>query len=198
MLKQSEMSRDTGFWHAVRNFSLAAKLVLAVISVLLYWLVSLIHDSLDLPDVVKTALGHLPGLIFGVLVMGPYAAALRMRVLRILAMAVASELIYDFAVQFVIEGPFSYNTITPFLISGAGAALLVGLAVVLAGWHRLRWRLVGLTLAAGLIGGGAFEWIPSGGSDWGILGGHLAWQILVCLALHLGLQSGPQPHPRAA
>jgi len=45
-----------------------------------------------------------------------------------------------------------------------------------------------LCLAAGLVGGAAFEDSLWAGSGFEVWGGHLAWQVLVCLALHMGLR----------
>ena len=50
--------------------------------------------------------------------------------MRAAAMCVASAAIYYVAVRFVVDGPFHYDTMTSFAVSGAGAALLTGLAVV--------------------------------------------------------------------
>ena len=196
------MSPSTGtnlpisrFWRAVHSMPLWARLALAVVSASSYcWIQWLVvqFDHWSGSDLGGTAWpSHMIAAVFGALVIGPYAGSSRLRAPRIAAMCIASAAIYFFATKFVVDGPFSYNTITPYLISGAGAALLTGFTVAVLAPCRLQWRLVVLTVVAGLIGGGTFEWIPSGGSDFAILGGHFVWQVLVCLALHLGLRHAP-------
>ncbi|MEX1994277.1 MAG: hypothetical protein WD929_06420 [Steroidobacteraceae bacterium] len=131
---------------------------------------------------------HLIAVIFAVLVMAPYAAASRHRWLRMLAMCVASVLIYRLAVALVVDGPFGYDSIISYLLSGAGAAMLIGISVVVLVPRRLPWLLPVYCLFAGAIGGAAFEDSMWPGSGYAELGGHLIWQVLVCLALHLGLR----------
>jgi hypothetical protein len=129
---------------------------------------------------------HLIGLLFGALVLAPYAARSTHRAARKLALSVASAAIYYLAVRFVVDGPLGYSTVTPYVTAGAVAAVLAGLAVVAIAPRRFHWRLAGLTMAAGAVGGAAFEWqLPI---DWAPndLHAYLAWQILVCLALHHG------------
>ena len=69
------------------------------------------------------------------------------------------------------------------------AALLCAVAVVALAPRAFTWQLPALALAAGAIGGVAFEVeLPF---DPDLVVGHAAWQLLVCLALHFGLQSAP-------
>jgi hypothetical protein len=174
---------------------LGARLALAAVSASSYWwiqwLVSLLDEwrEWDLGRSVWT--GHLIAAAFGALVMAPYSAASRLRVVRIVAMCVASAAIYFYAIRFVVDGPFSDSTITPFLMSGGGAALLIGLSVVLLAPRRASWRLFALCLVAGIIGGAAFDESIWRGSGFAEVGGHLVWQVLVCLALHLGIRQAP-------
>lgn len=180
---------ESPFWHAVQSLPLWARLAFAIVSASSYRLIG----TWD-PEVLDGFAWqpHLIAAIFGALVMAPCITASRFRWLRVVAMCVASALIYFYAVKFVIDGPFSYNTITPFLISGGGAALLVGLAVVMLAPQKATARVFLLCLVAGLIGGAAFDdaiWLDSGFAD---VGGHLAWQVLVCLALHFGLRPAPK------
>ena len=186
---------ESRFWRSVQSLPLPAKLALAVVSASSYgwiqWLVTLLDDwsGSDLSNTVWP--GHMIAAVFGALVMAPYVVASRLRVVRILAMCAASAAIYFYAIKFVIDGPFSYDTITPFLISGSGAALLVGLSVAILAPRRASWRLFVLCLVAGVIGGAAFNdaiWLGSGFAE---IGGHLIWQFLICLALHLGLRTAP-------
>jgi hypothetical protein len=173
---------------------LAGKLTLAAISGSSFWLINELVARLYWDKTIFGDFGwpsHFVAAIFGALVMAPYAAASSVRLLRVLAMCVASAFIYFYAVRFVVEGPFSYNALTPFLISGGGAALLVGLAVVVLAPQRASLRLFLLSLLAGVIGGAAFEdsiWLNA---DLAEFGGHVTWQVFVCLALHFGLRPAP-------
>lgn len=185
---------ESRFRRAVQSLSLPGKLILAVLSGGSYWLIDELGERFDWDATVFGNFAWQPQLvaaIFGILVMAPYVAASSVRLLRVLGMCVASAFIYFYAVKFVADGPFSYNTLAPFLISGAAAALLVGLSIVVLAPGRASWRLFVLCLVAGLVGGAAFEdsvWL---GSDFAQFGGHLVWQVLVCLALHFGLRPAP-------
>jgi len=169
---------------------LACKLTLALVSVGLYWLVVALAERFDWSG---TLLGfqwpfHLIGLIFGALVMAPYATSPQ-RLIRMIALAIASALIYQLAVRFVVDGPLGYSTVAPYVIAGAGAALLSGLAVALIAPRRFSWRLPVFTLVAGAIGGAAFDWqFPAAWAP-NDLHAYLAWQLLVCLALDRGLRA---------
>lgn len=189
------MIPEPPFWRAVQSLPLWVRLALAALSTGSYWLVAALGDRFQWPDTIFGGFAwqsHLIAAIFGALVMAPCITASRFRWLRVAAMCVASAFIYFFAVKFVVDGPLSYNTITRFLISGGGAALLVGLAVVVLAPQRASTRLFLLCLVAGVIGGAAFDdaiWLDSGFED---IGGHLVWQVMVCLALHFGLRPAPK------
>ena len=177
-----------------RNPTLPGKLALVLVSIAGYWLSGVLSQAVD-PDAANWLafpLRHAPGLIFGLLVMGPYVAR-RPYALRHIAMAVASAVIYYLAVQFVIEGPFSYDTITPFLISGGIAALLIAAAVMLLSPLAWRWMPLAIAAVLGSAGGATFEWDPlTGSGSFTLVGPHLVWQVLVCLALHIGLRPAPR------
>ncbi len=172
--------------------ALPLKIVLALVSVVAYWLIITLGERFEWS---AEFLGfslvlHLVGLVFGLLVLAPYAIASPQRIPRMLALAVASAAIYYGAVRFVIDGPFESQWGAPivwaFVIAGAGAALLCGLAVAALVPRRPSGFLIVLTLAAGAAGGALFEWdLPV---EWapGNLHAYLAWQLLVCLALHRG------------
>jgi hypothetical protein len=189
------MIRESPFWRAVQSLPLWARLALAIVSAGSYWLIGALGARFDWDDTILDGIAwqpHLIAAIFGALVMAPCITASRLRWPRVAAMCIASAFIYFYAVKFVIDGPFSYNTITPFLISGGGAALLVGLSVVMLAPQKATARVFLLCLVAGLIGGAAFDdaiWLDSGFAD---VGGHLAWQVLVCLALRFGLRPAPK------
>lgn len=196
------MQQDPGatpagrFWRAVQALKLPARLALAVVSGSSYWWVFELADRIwpstanPFGDLVSPL--HLVAVVFGLLVMAPYAAVSRLLPVRVLALCIASVLIYHFAISLVAQGPFSHNTVTPYLISGGGAAVLVGLAVVVLAPQRCRWQLLALTAAAGVLGGSVFRWAPALWSDFEPQAGHVIWQVLVCLALHLGLRAAPR------
>lgn len=128
---------------------------------------------------------YVAGAVFGALVLGPYAAA-ALRVPRILGLAAASAAIYWLAMRFVADGPIPYDSIVSLIVAGSGAALLCGLTVVFIAPRAFAWGIVPLLLAAGALGGAAFEIrIPN---DELLLVGHAAWQLLVCLVLHSGFR----------
>jgi hypothetical protein len=105
---------------------------------------------------------------------------------RILALAAASAAIYWLAVRFVADGPIPYDSIVSLIVAGGGAALLCGLVTVVIAPRAFSWGLMPLLLAAGALGGAAFEVrIPN---DELLLVGHAAWQLLVCLALNYGFR----------
>lgn len=182
------------FWRAIQSLTLPGKLMLAVLSASSYWLIDALGTEFEWDTTIFGNFAwesQLVAVIFGALVMAPYAAASRILWLRIPAMWVASALIYVYAIKFVVDGPFSYDTLSPFLISGGAAALLVGLSVAMLAPRRISWRLFALCLVAGVVGGAAFAESVWLGSDFEVIGGHVVWQVLVCLALHLGLRPVP-------
>ncbi|MDP9199488.1 MAG: hypothetical protein M3O07_09785, partial [Pseudomonadota bacterium] len=52
---------------------------------------------------------HLIGLVFGALVLAPYAARAMHRAARMLGLSVASAAIYYLAVRFIVDGPLGYS-----------------------------------------------------------------------------------------
>jgi hypothetical protein len=173
------------------TLTLPHKLALALVSVGAYWLIVALAERFDWST---TVFGfqwpfHVIGLVFGALVMAPYAARSPHRAPRMLALSVASAVIYHLAVRFVVDGPLGYSTMMPYVVAGAGAATLAGLAVVVLAPRHFDWRLPLLTLVAGAIGGAAFEWqLPVAWAP-NDLHAYVAWQLLVCLALHWGLRA---------
>ncbi len=173
------------------NLSFPAKLALALVSASSHWLMSFLADrSAAFDEFLSTAnFGlHIVGILFGALVMAPYVAAPDRRILRIIAMCVASAAIYYAAVRFVVDGPFIHSTIAPFLISGTAAALLVGLATAWIAPRRPSALLVALTVVAGAVGGSTFDWSFGGALESAPIAGHYVWQLLVCVALHFGFR----------
>lgn len=172
------------------SFTLLGKYALALVSLIAFVAISLLGDHLESGVGFSESgfwLRLATGAVFGACVLGPYTAPSH-RVPRILALAVASAAIYWLAVRFVADGPIPYDSIVSLIVAGSGAALLCGLAVVIIASRPFGWELVPLLLAAGTLGGVAFEIrIPN---DELLLVGHAAWQLLVCLALHFGIRPG--------
>jgi len=129
--------------------------------------------------------GWFAGAAFGALVMGPYLARLERPLLRIAGACVAGALIYRLAIEFAADGPVGVGTPASFACAGAGAAALVALATALLTPARFRWRVLPIALLAGALGGLTFPWLSFTEQAYE---GHLAWQLLVCLALHFGLR----------
>jgi hypothetical protein len=171
--------------------SLLVKFALALASVVAYAVLVQVAETLESVDGFPQAgfwFHHVVGAVFGALVLAPYAQPHR-HALRGVALALVSAAIYYLAVRFVVDGPLGYDAVTSFVLAGGSAALLCGLAVVAIGPRVFAWRLPALTLAAGAIGGGAFELNLA--FDPHLVVGHAAWQLLVCLALHFSLQDAP-------
>ncbi len=176
-----------------QSLNLWAKVALALVSAGTYGLLNSLSARSEALDAILSKANsgmHLIGIIFGALVMVPYVAPAGRRVLRAVTMCIASAAIYYAAVRFVADGPLGYNTITSFVLSGSGAALLTGLTVVVLGPRPFPARLIPLMLAAGAAGGAVFEYKSS--IDETMLLAHAAWQLLVCLALHFSFRETPR------
>lgn len=168
--------------------SLVFKYGLALASVVAYAVLAQLSDRLESVEGFPATgqwFFYVVAAIFGALVLGPYAGP-RQRAIRLVLLCAASIAIYRLAIWFMAEGPLGYQAVTSFAAVGAVAALLCGLAVVVIAPRAFDWRLVPATLAAGALGGAAFDIkLPS---DQYLLVGHAAWQLLTCLALHFGLR----------
>ena len=168
---------------------LIIKLALALVSAIAYSVIAELADRFEaIESVPDTGLWfhYVVGAVFGALVLAPYLGA-RQRFIRFIGLCVASAAIYWLAVWFVTDGPIGYDAVTAFVIAGAGAALLSGIAVVAIAPRSFDLRLAGFTLVAGALGGAAFE--LKFAFDQYLLAGHVAWQMLTCLALHFGLRT---------
>lgn len=178
------MSSSTG-----TSFPPLIKLALALVSVVAYSVIAELADRFEaIESVPDTGLWfhYVVGAAFGALVLGPYVGP-RQRIVRFVLLCAASAGIYWLAVWFVTDGPIGYDAVTSFVISGAGAALLSGLAVVAIAPRTFDLQLIAFTLVAGAIGGAAFD--LKFAFDQYLLAGHVAWQLLVCLALHFSLRT---------
>lgn len=175
--------------HALSELPLLIKLALALVSVVAYSVIAELADRVEaIESVPDTGLWfhYVVGAVFGALVLAPYVGA-RQKIVRLVLLCVASAGIYWLAVWFVTDGPIGYNAITFFVLAGAGAALLSGLAVVAFAPRTFDLQLVAFMLVAGAIGGAAFDLKFT--FDQYLLAGHAAWQILVCLALHFSFRT---------
>ena len=176
------------------SLNLATKIALALVSAGFYGLLTFLSERSAAVDTFLSKANsgmHLVAVVFGAFVLVPYVTASRRWPLRAAALCIASAAIYYAAVRFVVDGPFHYDTMASFAVSGAGAALLTGLAVVLLAPRPFRMKLIPMLLVAGAAGGAVFDHKLS--IDESMLLGHLAWQVLVCLALHYGLRSTSAP-----
>ncbi len=169
--------------------ALAFRLLLATVSIVAYAVLVQLTPALEAIEglpYVNTVFHLVVGAVFGAFVMAPYARAPRC-LLRAIALAVAAAAIYYGAIRFVAGGPAGLDALATFVIAGAGAALLCGLAVALVAPQPFSLRLAALLLAAGAAGGAVFDVKVAIDPD--LLIGHAAWQLLTCLALHFGLRS---------
>lgn len=168
--------------------TLAFRLLLAFASIVAYAvLVQLtpVLESFDGVPYVNTVFHLVVGAVFGALVLAPHGRAPR-RLLRGIALAIAAAAIYYGAIRFVVDVPVGLDAIVSFVIAGAGAALLCGLAVALIAPQAIDLRVAVLLLVAGAAGGVVFDIKFT--FDPNLLLGHAAWQLLTCLALHHGLR----------
>jgi len=172
------------------SLNLATKFALALISAGSYGLLTFLSERSEALDTFLSTGNsgmHLVAVVFGALVLVPYVSASGRWPLRAAALCVASAAIYYAAVRFVVDGPFHYDTMASFAVSGAGAALMTGLAVVLLAPRPFRMKLVPMMLVAGAAGGIVFDHKFS--IDESMLLGHFAWQALVCVALHFSFRA---------
>jgi hypothetical protein len=171
------------------SLNLPSKFALALVSAGSYGLLTFLSERSEALDTFLSNANsgmHLVAVVFGALVMVPYLTASGRWPLRAAALCVSSAAIYYLAVRFVVDGPLHYDTMTSFAVSGAGAALLTGLAVVVLGPRQFRPKLIPMMLVAGAAGGIVFDHKFS--IDESMLLGHLAWQTLVCVALHFSFR----------
>lgn len=180
------MSSSTG-----TNSSLVFKYGLALTSVVAYEVIAQLANALDAIEGIPDPglwFHYVVGAVFGALVLGPYVGP-KQRALRIFLLAVASAGVYYLSIRFVADGPFSYDATTSFVVAGIGSAVLCAVATILLAPRAPDWRVVPLAALAGAIGGAAFDLNLSFDQD--LLVPHAVWQLLVCLALHLGLRDRP-------
>ena len=193
MVEQSLRKREVGGSNPSTGTSFpllykCARVVASLVAYAVIWQVAEALDSIEAFPDAGLWFHYVVGAVFGALVLGPYAAPDR-RAMRILALAVASAFIYFLAVRFVAEGPIGYDAILSFVVAGGVAALLCGLAVAAIAPRPFGSPHLPKLHAAGAAGGAAVELKPA--FDPALLAGHGAWQLLVCLALHVAMRPSP-------
>ena len=170
--------------------SLAFRLLLAIVSVLAYAVLvqfAPLIEAVGIPHV-NTSFHLVVGVIFGALVMAPYARAPR-RGPRGLLLAFAAGGIYYAAIRFVVDGPARLDALASFVVAGSCAALLCGLVVALIAPRVFSRRAALLLFVSGAAGGASFVLRVTFDPD--LVIGHAVWQLLTCLALYLGEPGGP-------
>jgi hypothetical protein len=187
---------------------LSARVGLAAVSGMLYWPALMLDDSLGI------AAGNGGGyrgrvlfawaVLFGVLVLAPYAWNRPVRVVRAIALCAASSLIYFAAFEFVIVSSVNSGVeVSSYLLAGGAGALLSALAVWLIGGNRLTGLGWAYVLVAGVAAGALFAMfkgcVGASLNTFGYVGRcypytasfHAVWQVLVCVALYLGVREQP-------
>jgi len=187
--------------HRFRFFgaSIQARVVLALISALLWW---------ALTEIEGVPTGSTPGFptyatgaVYAAFVLVPYLPGLRGTLkLRALTLLACGALSYFLAIRVFIWAPgilmeigrMGFVGIVAALIIGIGARFIIPLDIRLDGWLML----VGAGLVGGVvvgIGYGPGFSTMSGMNGPFLLPGHVAWQVLVCLALYYGSNRNSEP-----
>jgi hypothetical protein len=160
------------------------RVVYALIASLLWWAIVESGEPLGLPF-------YGTGAVFAALVLVPFLPNLEgANKLRALALLLCGMLSYWAAVNLLVRmdelGAFAMG------LAGVCGALIVGIGARLFVPLVLRWQAWLMLAGAGLLGGivlqlgydaGFGMWTPDY-EYW--LPGHIAWEVLVCLALYYG------------
>jgi hypothetical protein len=178
----------------------------ALISSLLWLALTEIADHLH--GSTSRYLADSAGAVFAALVLVPYLPGLKGTFkLRALALLYCGFLSYAGAIKIFfwladseIFGRFSFerNVLVSMAAAGAGGALIVGIGARLLVPLVLRWSGWLMLMAAGLLGGIVLSsnFHLREGDSVGLLPGHIAWQVLVCLALYYGSRRITPPRAR--
>jgi len=202
------------------DISLRIRLALAALSGMLTYPATLLGDLLDQfgqPPIFEWWV-ILHGTLFGAMVMAPFISSHKHVALRVTAMIISSVIAYYAAIELpeIIPLPID-SEVAAFAEAGAIGAVLVALATRLIAplaapldspldsplsaplsTHARFW---GLTLLAGAVGGAIFSQtfsicaLQACDSFAELISysfGWIAWQMLVCAALWLGVRRGPQ------
>lgn len=148
-----------------------------------------LEDAAPLPHTNWSTM--LIGVLFGAVALSAFVTGGSARLLRVLALAGASTIIYGLTVWLAVSnyGPLQLGGAASVIASGALGALLVTAAAVAAARLRPRPWLWPGALAAGAAGGAIFEQalqFEDGPEALVVGSGYAAWQVLVCLAIDRG------------
>jgi hypothetical protein len=173
---------------------LQGRLLLAALSGLLAWAIM---------DWELTGALLLDGGIFGALVLVPFIAVPRHRIMRALALVAGGAVIHQIVVGLAANGYDNHLRDQPAIIlSGLlGALLAAALTVLVAplrpGW-KTGWKLWVCVAASGIVGSLPLSllWGRVDGSSLSFAATYVLWQVLVCASLRLGSQP-PSPDCRS-
>lgn len=178
----------------------------ALISSLLWLVLTEIEDYLR--GSTLGYLGNSAGAVFAALVLVPYLPGLKgtfkLRALALLycgflSYAGAMDIFFWFSDPAYLGGFWRVpSVLISMAAAGVGGALIVGIGARLLVPLVLRWSGWLMLMAAGALGGivlgSNFHAWMSGAV--GLLPGHIAWQLLVCLALYYGSERITPPRAR--
>jgi hypothetical protein len=156
------------------------RLLLAALSGLSAWPVA----SLPGPQDVRNLLS---GAIFGVLVLVPFLDAPWAQIGRAIALVAGSMVIHSIAVKVAVSLVWQHVPARiAMAMAGLIGALLVAALAQAAIPLRAGWKLWAYASLAGIAGGVVLDLLLDTDRDAVAAAGFAAWQMLVCLALHLG------------
>jgi len=174
------------------TLTLPLRLLLAAIAGLLVWPAVLAGNWLGgrLPRLLLDYGPLCGGAVFGLLVLVPFIApAARHRVLRGAALVLAGAVIYALAVRSAVDGyglPIAGRAAVS--ISGVLGALLSAAAASAIAPLSPRPRLWPYCAVSGLLGGLVVAAALDAESDLVVAAAHAVWEVLVCLALVVGVR----------
>ena len=191
------------------------RVVYALIASLLWWAVFEHAGGIYLTD---EHAYWVTGAAFSALVLVPYLPSLKgTLMLRALALLLCGAISYWAAVSFAIADPIEdlglptvfksnellFGIARVFGIAGVVGALIVGIGARLFVPLALPWRGWLMLAGAGLLGGIVLGFSEDAAvGAWGKINytywlpGHLAWEVLVCLALYYGSDQITPPRAR--
>jgi hypothetical protein len=191
------MQRVKGGLASVRFFDapIRWRVIYAMAAALSWWGMAELDQELRYPD--WGPLFYATGGVFSALVLVPYLPNLQgVLKVRALALFACGVLSYWSAVETAVGLAVLPNDISGIsvVIAGIAGAVIVGIGARLAVPHVLRWSGWLMLAMAGCIGGvvvmfgldEGFRHYPSRVDYVYLLPGHVAWEVLVCLALYYG------------
>ena len=188
--------------HRFRFFgaSIQARVVLALISALLWWALTEVDGVLS--GSTRGFPTYATGAVYAALVLVPYLPGLKgTLILRALALLICGALSYYLAIRVFIWAPgilkeigrLGFIGILAALIIGIGARFIIPLAIRRDGWLMLAGAglVGGVVIGIGYGPGFSMVHVMNGPL---LLPGHIAWQVLVCLALYYGSNRDAKSH----